>query len=82
MQSGSKYTKLVLRFDSPKRYSSKPREVRFEIRTTQDIAIWGEKFTYDSGSCEKIKEEFFNHIYLKSYMEKEVIEQVVVENKS
>lgn len=57
--------------DPPKVTVPKPREVQFEIRTTQDIAIWDSKFNYESGSHESSKEEFMNHLYLKSYMEKE-----------
>lgn len=38
------------------------------MKTSVDICIWADEFDYN-GSIERVKEDFLNQLYLKSYME-------------
>jgi hypothetical protein len=53
----------------PIAYMSKPRTVKIVVQTSQDISIWVDEFSFDS-PIERIKEDFLNHHYLRSYLEK------------
>lgn len=64
----SKFCKLVFRMDPPTVRAVKYRTVKFEMVASRDFCIWSDQFEYDSRT-ERVKEDFFNHIWEKSYME-------------
>lgn len=68
VNSSSKHTKLVFRIDSALSSTSKQRHIKLEVGTSVDICHWADEFLYN-GSAERVKEDFLNQIYLKSYME-------------
>lgn len=63
-----KHTKLVFRIDSPNSTTPKQRQVKLEVKTSFEICLWLDEFAYN-GTTERVKEDFMNQIYLKSYME-------------
>lgn len=45
----------------------KQRHVKLEVKTSFEICLWLDEFAYN-GSTERVKEDFMNQTYMKSYM--------------